>query len=143
MAPACSKFVNPGVIGMPQIRDWLDMTCKILLVDDEPILVEELQEALELEGFDVDTSHSVDTALTACEGTRYDLVVTDLKMPHRGGLDLLRALKGCEDAPTVFVLSGHGAKSNKEEATTLGAKECFSKPVDPDVLSARIRDVCM
>jgi len=74
MRLCCSKFVNPSVVTDAQFLDWPDMTCKILLVDDEPILVEELQEALELEGFDVDTSHSVDTALTACEATRYDLV---------------------------------------------------------------------
>lgn len=119
------------------------MTCKILLVDDEPILVEELQEALEFEGFDVDTSSSVDTALAACKTTCYDLVVTDLRMPQRGGLDLIRELRSESDSPIIFVVSGHGARSKRDEATSLGAMECFSKPVDPDELTARIRDACM
>jgi len=115
------------------------MDCKLLLVDDEPFITEELQEALEFEGFAVDTTNSVLDALEACEGTRYDVVITDLKMPQMGGLDLIRALKDRGDMPMVFVLSGHGAESNRVEATSLGATECFAKPVDPDTLADRIR----
>jgi len=68
--------------------------------------------------------------------------VTDLKMPIRGGLDLIRELAATKNAPIIFVLSGHGAESNRPEAKSLGAVECFAKPVDPDDLSDCIRAVC-
>jgi len=118
------------------------MTTKLLLVDDEPMLTEELQESLEFEGFVVDTANSVPMALDAFERTRYNCVVTDLKMPHLGGLDLIRSLNEAGDPPVIFVLSGHGAETSRSEALSLGAAECFAKPVDPDVLSDRIRTAC-
>lgn len=118
------------------------MTTKLLLVDDEPMLTEELQESLEFEGFVVDTANSVPSALEACERTRYNCVVTDLKMPHQGGLDLIRSLNEAGNPPVIFVLSGHGAETSRADALSLGAVECFAKPVDPDVLSDRIRTAC-
>lgn len=114
------------------------MTASILLVDDEPLVREELSEALEFEGFDVHAVDSVDNAMLACGLARFDVIITDLKMPKAGGLDLLASLKDLEHAPIAFVLSGHGAESNRVEATRLGALDCFSKPVDPDDLVERI-----
>lgn len=114
------------------------MSHKILLVDDEPLVTEELQEALEFEGHDVEAVGSVPDALAACERGAFDLVITDLKMPQLGGLDLLRALQDRPGSPKVLVLSGHGAESNRTEAMNLGAEGCYSKPVDPDVLTDRI-----
>lgn len=110
------------------------MTGSILLVDDEPLVREELMEALEFEGFDVQSVGSVAEALDACSETDFDVVITDLKMPTAGGLALLTALQKLEDPPMAFVLSGHGAERNRVEATELGAVDCFSKPVDPDAL---------
>lgn len=110
----------------------------ILLVDDEPMVSEELQEALEFEGFDVTAVESVSSALMTCDEASFDLIITDLKMPHLGGLDLLCSLQEMSDPPKVFVLSGHGAESNRAEAISLGAAECFAKPVDPDMLISRI-----
>lgn len=114
------------------------MTTSILLVDDEPFLREELSEALEFEGFDVQAVGSVAEALESCQETRFDMIITDLKMPKAGGLDLLAALQAFPDPPLTFVLSGHGAKSNRDDALRLGAKDCFSKPVDPDELIENI-----
>lgn len=117
------------------------MTARLLLVDDEPLATEELQEALEFEGFQVETASSVADALDLSIGTRFDVVITDLKMPVATGLDLIKALGRRDNPPHVFVLSGHGAESNREEATAFGAKECFAKPVDPDHLIEKIQEV--
>lgn len=114
------------------------MTTSILLVDDEPLVREELMEALEFEGFEVQAVGSVADALQSCSNTSFDLIITDLKMPKAGGLELLTALQGMDNAPMAFVLSGHGAESNRIDATRLGAIDCFSKPVDPDYLIEKI-----
>lgn len=117
------------------------MTRRLLLVDDEPLVTEELQEALTFEGFEVETAQAVDAALALCAEQTFDLIVTDLKMPHAGGLDLIRALNERGNPPKIVVFSGHGAESNREAATELGAAECFAKPVDPDALIERIEAI--
>lgn len=107
---------------------------QILIVDDEPLLCEELQETLEFEGFDVTSSCSVNAALEHCDNASFDVVVTDLKMPERGGLQLLTELKSRDYPATIYVVSGHGAESNRDHAKDLGAAECFAKPLDTDDL---------
>jgi len=107
---------------------------RVLIVDDEPMLREELQESLELEDFDVSAAESVDAALELCREANFDAVVTDLKMPGRGGLELIRELKDSDCNASLFVVSGHGAETNREKALGLGAAACFAKPLDVDAL---------
>ena len=107
---------------------------RVLIVDDEPMLREELQEALELEDFDVSTAEGVTEAEALCQAERFDVVVTDLKMPKRGGLELLAVLQERDYPAILFVVSGHGAESNSEIACDLGAKACFHKPLNVDDL---------
>jgi len=98
------------------------------------LLCEELQETLEFEGFDVTAAGSVNKALDNCKDASFDVVVTDLKMPERGGLELLRELKSQDYPADIYVVSGHGAESNRSQAKELGATECFAKPLDTDQL---------
>lgn len=107
---------------------------QVLIVDDEPLLREELAEALEMEGFEVSTADSVPDALSKMDAESFDTVVTDLKMPKLGGLDLLAQLNEDNFAGIVVVVSGHGAESSRDEAMALGAMACFSKPLDVDEL---------
>ncbi|KMW59184.1 DNA-binding response regulator KdpE [Candidatus Rhodobacter oscarellae] len=107
---------------------------RVLVVDDEPFLREELQESLELEDFDVTTACDVPHALEESAKSSFDVVVTDLKMPKMGGLELIRELKNRAYQGIVIVVSGHGAESSREEAMAHGAAACFAKPVDTDEL---------
>lgn len=110
----------------------------ILIVDDEEMIREELREALEFEDFAVTTASSAIEALEICDTAQFDVIVTDLKMPKMGGLDLLRELKARDVGSKLFVVSGHGAKSNEDEALALGAVACLSKPLDVDLLIENI-----
>jgi len=110
----------------------------ILIVDDEEMIREELSDALEFEEFDVTSADSAIEALKICVETAFDVIVTDLKMPKMGGLEFLRELKANETEALLFVVSGHGAKSNEDEALNLGAIACFSKPLDVDLLIENI-----
>lgn len=112
---------------------------RILLIDDEPLLGEELQECLEFEGFDARYIDSPQNALQICQTDHFDLLVTDLKMPEITGLDLIRKLRAKGLAMKIIVLSGHGAQTNRDEALAIGACACFAKPVDVDELIDRIR----
>ena len=106
----------------------------VLIVDDEPFLREELQESLEFEGYEVLTAGDVPEALTLCDEHSFDYIVTDLKMPKVGGLALLKEVHDRGLNAKVFVVSGHGAESSREEALSLGASACFAKPLDTDAL---------
>jgi len=112
---------------------------RVLIVDDEPLLCEELQKTLEFEGFDVTSAGSVNVALEHCVDANFDVVVTDLKMPERGGLELLKELKSHNYPAAIYVVSGHGAESNRDQAKDLGASECFAKPLDTDQLIEAIK----
>ena len=114
---------------------------RILLVDDEPLILEELKESLELEGLDVETAGSVDDAIGACNTTDFDAIVTDLKMPNGGGVDLLNNLKVKLSPIPVIVVSGHASEDSKDHAIELGASACFNKPVDVDTLLSKIEEI--
>lgn len=107
---------------------------KILIVDDEEMIREELKESLEFEGFEVQSAQSAIEALEVCEGDEFDVIVTDLKMPKMGGLELLQKLNERNVQSKLYVVSGHGAASNRQEALSLGATACFAKPLNIDEL---------
>ena len=113
----------------------------ILIVDDEEMIREELRESLEFEDFGVTTAGSAIEALQICDDASFDVIVTDLKMPKMGGLEFLRNLRERKVEATVFVVSGHGAQTNEDEALGLGATACFSKPLDVDMLIEEIRSL--
>ena len=115
------------------------MSKTVLVVDDEPLIVEELQDAIEYEGMEVTTAGSAMEALTILETQSFDMIVTDLKLPNMSGLDFLAELKKRGTKSKAIVLSGHGAQSSKSEAKALGAIACFAKPVDTDELIRKIR----
>jgi len=112
---------------------------KILIVDDEDMIREEFREALELEDFDVVAAGSAIEALEMCDETEFDVIITDLKMPKMGGLEFLSKLRDREVQAKLFVVSGHGAKSNEDDAIKVGAIACFSKPLDVDFLVENIQ----
>ncbi|MBT8154812.1 response regulator [Epibacterium ulvae] len=110
----------------------------ILIVDDEPLLREELQESLELEDYEVSTAESGPDALELCDVMAFDVVVTDLKMPKMGGLELIRKLKETGFGGQLIVVSGHGAESNRADAMASGAVACFAKPLDIEELIEKL-----
>ncbi|MEE2672341.1 MAG: response regulator, partial [Myxococcota bacterium] len=75
---------------------------RILVVDDEQSMQEFLEIFLRREGFDVTTVGDVDSAVIAVEADDFDLVITDIQMPGRTGLDLLREIK--QRSPETLVL---------------------------------------
>lgn len=113
---------------------------KVLVVDDETMIREELKESLEFEDFNVATAATAIEALELCDSESFDVIVTDLKMPKMSGLELLEHLKNRRVQSRVYVVSGHGAETNREEAMRLGAMACLSKPLDVDDLLEHINN---
>ena len=118
---------------------------RILLVDDDRELTSMLEEYLGREGFDVATSHDGGEALERLTKPRLDppldLVVLDVMLPGRSGLDVLRALRSSETPPPVLMLTARGDDVDRIVGLELGADDYLPKPFNPRELVARIRAV--
>jgi DNA-binding response OmpR family regulator len=112
---------------------------RILVVDDEPRIVEVVRAYLEREGHDVTISHDGDAALAAALEARPDLVVLDLMLPGRTGFDVLRALRadGAVE-PAVILLTARDDVIDRVTGLELGADDYVIKPFEPRELVARV-----
>ncbi len=114
---------------------------KILIVDDDEMVLSGLAATLESEGYGVDTAHSGNEAIQAMEARLPDLVLTDLVMEDVDGMALLRRV--IERWPTVpvVVLTGHGTADSAMEAVRNGAADFIQKPAKPEDIVSRIAGV--
>lgn len=104
---------------------------RILLIDDEELVLEELAETFEFEGFDVMTVSSSEEALNLGKLEDIRIMVSDLKMPGLNGIEMFKAMKARPDFNAqAILLSGHGAQDAHDEALECGFFACLSKPVD-------------
>jgi two-component system nitrogen regulation response regulator GlnG len=113
----------------------------VLIVDDDPVFLEALPEALRLrmEGLTVETVDSAAAALDRIADRDYDAIVTDIKMPGMGGLELLAEIRTRRpDTPTLMI-TGHGETDLVVDALRGGACDFIRKPIDRDYFVASLR----
>src|SRR6202161_2252151 len=112
---------------------------RILLVDDDRMIAEGVRKALRGEGFAVDWVEDGEAALSAAGGEPYDLVLLDLGLPKRDGLDVLRALPPRAHTLPVLIVTARDAVADRVKGLDAGADDYLIKPFDLDELGARIR----
>jgi two-component system response regulator AtoC len=112
---------------------------RLLIVDDDARMRRVLQILARKIGLDCRAASSADEALASFRAEQSDLVVTDLKMPGRNGIELLRELRAIDGEVPVVVLTAHGTVATAVEAMKLGAVDYLQKPFDVDALEAVIR----
>jgi DNA-binding response OmpR family regulator len=112
----------------------------ILVVDDEPKIVELARDYLEHAGFAVVSAFDGSEALTRARTDAPDLIVLDLGLPKLDGLDVARALRRGSNVPIV-ILSGRSDETDKLVGLELGADDYVTKPFSPKELVARVRAV--
>ena len=104
---------------------------KILVVDDEVQIREMLRNNLtQMGGFPVEVASGGVEALEKIERDVFDLVLTDLKMPEMGGMDLLKALKATRPEIMVIIMTAFGSIETAVEAMRAGADDYITKPID-------------
>lgn len=113
---------------------------RVLVVDDEPQILRALRINLHAHRFDVVTAASGDTALEAARVERPDLVILDLGLPDRDGVEVIRSVREWSDVP-IIVLSGRAGSTDKIEALNEGADDYVTKPFNIDELLARMNAV--
>ncbi|MEK5240519.1 response regulator transcription factor [Paenibacillus sp. FSL L8-0470] len=111
----------------------------ILLVDDEASIVELIKTVLYKEGFtDIDSAGTGEAAILACQSKVYDLIVLDVMLPGRSGIDICPFLRQTTNAPVLF-LSARISDFDKLTGFAVGGDDYITKPFNPLELVARIR----
>ncbi len=119
-------------------RDIKPEASRLLLVDDDPLIVNSLSDFLRLEGYIVDTATDGATAVEMLGATQYNLVLTDVNMPRTNGLELLRTIRNQHPDVVVLVITGYGTIENAVEAVKMGAFEYLTKPIIDDEIRVTI-----
>jgi DNA-binding response OmpR family regulator len=115
----------------------------VLVIDDDPVILELLRVNFEIEGFDVICASDGEEGLRRAQLDRPDVVISDIMMPRRDGLQLLTDLKadpGTEDLP-VILLSAKAQKTEVQQGLDMGADDYITKPFDPLELIDRLNAV--
>jgi len=112
---------------------------RLLLVEDDTMIGESLREALRRQGMAVDWVRDGRAADATLASERFDVVLLDLGLPQRGGLEVLAALRARADATPVLVLTARDALADKVRGLDAGADDYLVKPFELDELLARLR----
>ena len=107
----------------------------VLVVDDEPIVCHSVRKILSKQQCAVEEALDVDAALQKLRLHEYDLVLLDLKMPKRSGMEILKSIRTRWPELPVIIITGHGTIESAIEATKLGAANFIPKPFTPAELA--------
>ncbi len=118
---------------------WPGVADRILLVDDEPRILDFIRRGLTAEGFSVDVATEGEEGLRLALSQPYDLVILDLVMPGLDGAGILRKLLVTKPSQSVLILSALSDTATKVALLELGAEDYLAKPFSLDELLARVR----
>jgi two-component system response regulator PilR (NtrC family) len=113
---------------------------RLLVVDDERSMRELLSIVLRREGYDVTLAENGSMALHELENGRFDLLISDIKMPDMSGVDVLRAAKRIDQDILGIMITAFASADTAIEAMRLGAHDYLSKPFDVDELKIKVRN---
>jgi DNA-binding NtrC family response regulator len=119
--------------------DSTPMTGSVLIIDDEAEIRESLQTLLELEGYDVETASTGQQGLNRIGEHSFDLILLDLALPDRNGLDILAELRTQDPGLSVIMITAYGTVENAVRAMQSGASNFVQKPWDNEKLLADVR----
>ena len=117
-------------------------TAKVLVVDDEPTIVDVVSRYLERAGFEVESAFDGPAAIAQAIEHRPDLIVLDLMLPEIGGMDVMRILReDLPDCPAIILLTSKSEESDRLTGLRRGADDYVVKPFSPAELVARVEAV--
>lgn len=113
---------------------------KILLIDDEPEIIEQFQRALKREGYSVDTALSGEEGWEKYQHSYYDVIITDWKMGKMNGLDLLNNIDQTHPTAKVIMITAYGDEDTAIKAHNYHAFDYLKKPADMNNLLGSVRE---
>jgi len=117
-----------------------DFESHILVVDDDKGIRELVKEYLDQKNFITSTAKDADDAIEKTKFMKFDLIILDIMMPGKTGLDFLKENKGKLDTP-VILLTAKGEAADRIEGLETGADDYLAKPFEPRELILRIRNI--
>jgi two-component system response regulator QseB len=114
---------------------------RLLLVEDDPMIGESVRQGLRQDGFSVDWVRDGSAAETVLRNEVYDLVLLDLGLPKKQGLDVLKSLRAKGNRIPVVIVTARDAVPDRIAGLDSGADDYIVKPFDLDELAARVRAV--
>lgn len=119
------------------------MTKRVLIADDEPAIVISLDFLMRKSGFETDVARDGDEALVKAHTFRPDLILLDLMLPYRSGLDVCRALRNAPGLSQlkIIMLTAKGGTAAQQRGLAAGADACVIKPFSTQELVAQVRAV--
>ena len=107
---------------------------KVLVIDDEQIVLDSVSKVLTAENYEVDASLSGRQGLDWAIERHYDLVLTDILMPDMGGMRVLKYIKRAKPSLPVIIITGYATVKSAVQAMKLGSADYLEKPFTPDQL---------
>lgn len=119
------------------------MSKHVLLIEDEPNIIEAIRFILSRDGWRVDIHSDGSTAIDAVLKRKPDLVILDVMLPNRSGYDILNDLRGNADTCNVpvLMLTARGQKKDRELAERLGANRFMTKPFSNGEILSTVREL--
>jgi two-component system, OmpR family, response regulator QseB len=114
---------------------------RVLVVEDDRMIAKGLHTALKQDGYAVDGVSDGRSAAEALRSSRFDIVLLDLGLPERDGLEVLRELRSRGDATPVIIVTARDDVHNRIQGLDAGADDYIVKPFDLDEVAARMRSV--
>lgn len=113
---------------------------KVLIAEDEPIMLKTLQMRLKKDGFDVISSMDGREAISQIESQHPDLIISDIMMPYASGLEIVGHVRHTLKRNTpIIILSAMGQENVVLDAFKQGANDYITKPFNPQELSLRVK----
>jgi CheY-like chemotaxis protein len=117
------------------------MKFKILVVDDDPTISEELKELLEEDQHEVQNVNSGEDALKIFSDQRFDIVFLDIKLPGMDGVEVLKDIKSKPQSPYIIMITGYATLETAIESMKSGAFDYISKPFDIEQIHRSIDSI--
>src|SRR5277367_972827 len=133
--------MSEGTLAVPPstTSSPLERAHRILIIDDEASIRESLETLLTLEGYNVETATEGESGLDQIDRASYDLVLLDLALPGKNGLEVLHLIRERHPDLPVIMITAFGSVDNVVEAIRTGAQNFVQKPWDNEKLLADIR----
>ena len=113
---------------------------KILVVDDEILILEVMKEFFEIEGYEITSAQNGQEALEILGSEGFTVMFIDFMLPDMNGMDLCRLIRKDNSDAVIYAFTGYASFHNHEECRAAGFDDFFVKPVDMEILIRATRD---
>ncbi len=114
---------------------------RILIVDDDAIVVHSCRRILEAEGMDIQSADTVAAGLSILAAEEIDLMITDIKMPGQDGFELIKRARKIRLEMPILMMTGYLTAETIEAGRRAGADDCIAKPFTPEELIQAVQKI--